>query len=64
VGDAPTIADIACFAYTQVAPDAGVELPPAVSGWLERIRALPGFMNDFVPYPANARAGAGRSIYD
>ena len=64
VGDAPTIADIACFAYTQVAPDAGVELPPAVTAWLERIRGLPGFMNDFVPYPANARAGAGRSIYD
>jgi glutathione S-transferase len=32
--------------------------------WMERLRALPGFVADLVPYPANARAGAGRSIYD
>ena len=38
--------------------------PPQVSAWLDRIRALPGFVDDFVPYPANARPGRGRSIYD
>ena len=32
--------------------------------WLERMRALPGFVDDLVPYPANARPGASRSIYD
>jgi hypothetical protein len=35
-----------------------------VSAWQDRVRALPGFMDDFVPYPANAHAGASRSIYD
>jgi glutathione S-transferase len=64
VGDAPTIADVACFAYTHVAPDAGLAHPPAVAAWLDRVRALPGFVNDLVPYPANARPGASRSIYD
>jgi glutathione S-transferase len=28
------------------------------------VRALPGFVDDFVAYPDNARPGAGRSIYD
>jgi glutathione S-transferase len=64
VGDAATIADVACFAYAHVAPDAGLEHPPAVAAWLDRVRALPGFMDDLVPYPANARPGASRSIYD
>jgi hypothetical protein len=35
-----------------------------VSGWLERVRALPRFIDDLAPYPDNARAGASRSIYD
>jgi glutathione S-transferase len=26
--------------------------------------SLPGFMDDYVPYPDNARPGRGRSIYD
>jgi glutathione S-transferase len=66
VGDSPSIADIANFAYTHVAGDAGLEPAdhPAVGAWLERIRALPGFMDDLAPYPDNARAGASRSIYD
>jgi glutathione S-transferase len=48
-----------------VAGDAGVEEArfPAVSAWLDRIRALPGFVDDFVTYPDNARPGAGTSIY-
>jgi hypothetical protein len=28
------------------------------------VSALPGFVDDLVPYPANARPGASRSIYD
>jgi glutathione S-transferase len=64
--DTPTIADIALFAYTHVADDAGFDLTghPAVSAWLDRIRALPGYANDLVPYPPNARPGASRSVYD
>lgn len=66
VGDAPTIADLGLFPYVSVAGDAGVELAhyPAVGAWLDRVRALPGFADDYVRYPDNARPGAGRSIYD
>jgi glutathione S-transferase len=64
--DTPTIADIALFGYTHVAHDAGFDLAahPAIEAWLGRVRALPGYVNDLVPYPPNARPGAGRSIYD
>jgi glutathione S-transferase len=64
VSDAPTIADVGVFAYSSRAPDAGLELPPHVAAWLERVRALPGFADDFVSYPDNARPGRSRSIYD
>jgi hypothetical protein len=55
---------VANFAYTQVAPEAGLEIPGAVAAWLDRVRALPGFTNDLQPYPDNARPEHGRSIYD
>ena len=65
VGDRPTIADVAVFAYTSRAGD--IDLDPAdwppVAAWLDRVRALPGFVDDFASYPHNARAGAGTSIY-
>ena len=66
VGDSCSIADLANFAYTHVAEDAGFRLSdyPSVSAWLERVRALPGFVDDLLPYPDNARPGASRSIYD
>jgi glutathione S-transferase len=64
VGESPTIADIGVFAYTSRAPQAGLEHPPHVSAWLDRVRALPGFVDDFIVYPDNARPGASRSIYD
>lgn len=60
VGAAPSIADVGVFAYTSVAP---VEIPQHVDAWLDRVRALPGFVDDFVTYPDNARPGAGSSIY-
>jgi glutathione S-transferase len=65
VGDACSIADLSIFAYTHVAEDAGYELAqfPAVTAWLDRVRRQPGFVADLVPYPDNARPGAGRSIY-
>jgi glutathione S-transferase len=61
-----TIADLSLFAYTHVAADAGFELDdfPSVVAWLERVRSLPGYMNDLVPYPENALPRRGRSIYD
>lgn len=43
----PTVADIACFPSTALAGDGGVDLRPyaEVRGWIERIRALPGFVS-------------------
>jgi glutathione S-transferase len=64
VGERCTIADVAVYGYGHVAGDAGLQPGPHVRAWMERLRALPGFVADLVPYPANARAGAGRSIYD
>jgi glutathione S-transferase len=66
VGERYSIADIAIYAYTHVAPDAGFALGdyPAVTQWLRRVEAQPNFVNDLEPYPANAAAGAGRSLYD
>jgi glutathione S-transferase len=66
VGDRCSIADVSNFAYTHVAEDAGHSLAdyPAVAAWLERVKQLPGFMDDLAPYPGNARPGASRSIYD
>ncbi|MBV8733255.1 MAG: glutathione S-transferase family protein, partial [Solirubrobacterales bacterium] len=44
VGQRYTIADIALYAYTHVAPEGGFELEPypAVGAWLERVRQQPG----------------------
>jgi glutathione S-transferase len=64
VGDRPTIADLSNFAYAHVAPEAGLEIPGAVAAWLDRVRALPGFIDDLRPYPDNARPEHSRSIYD
>ena len=40
-----TIADIACFPYVALAPDAGIALDtyPAIQAWIARIKALPGY---------------------
>jgi glutathione S-transferase len=63
VGDRATIADVAVYGYAHVAHEAGLQPGAHVRAWFERLRALPGFVADLEPYPANARAGAGRSIY-
>ena len=44
VGERYTIADIALYAYTHVAPEGGFELEPypAIRVWLERVAAQPG----------------------
>lgn len=46
VGDYPTIADIACFPYVALSPDAGLEHDgfPAIRNWLYAVRSLPGFV--------------------
>jgi glutathione S-transferase len=46
VGEGPTVADLALYAYTHVAHEGGFEIDrfAAIGGWLERIRALPGYV--------------------
>jgi glutathione S-transferase len=53
VGDAFSIADIALFAYTHTAPEGGIELDryPGILAWLERVRAVPGFVPELGPWP-------------
>lgn len=43
----PTIADIACMPYIGIGHEGGVPLDayPAVSAWIARIKALPGFIS-------------------
>ena len=45
-GTKPTIADIACFPNTALAPDGGVSLDPypSIRLWMRAIRSLPGFI--------------------
>lgn len=49
----PTIADIACFPYTALAGEGGIDLAPYpnVLAWIERMKRLPGF----VPMPGIAK---------
>jgi glutathione S-transferase len=44
VGDRLSLADIALYAYTHVAPEGGFELEsyPAIGAWLDRVAAEPG----------------------
>jgi glutathione S-transferase len=55
-GAAYGIADIALFGYTHCAGDGGFDLAeyPAIVGWLDRVRAAPGF----VPMPPLAAENA------
>jgi glutathione S-transferase len=66
VGSSYSVADVGLYGYVHVAEEAGLDLESfaALRAWLDRVQAQPGYMNDLAPYPANARAGASRSIYD
>ena len=45
-GTAPSMADLACFPYVALSPDAGLDHDgyPAIRSWLYRVRSLPGFV--------------------
>jgi len=61
-----TVADIAVYAYSHRAEEAGIDLTPYanVRAWFARVEGQPGYIEDVEPYGANAAPGAGRSIYD
>jgi glutathione S-transferase len=56
--EAYTVADIALYAYVHCAADAGADPREhdAVSAWLDRVEATPGFENDLAPFPEHASA--------
>lgn len=59
-GDTPTVADIAIYSYTALAPEGRLSLEayPALRTWLARFEALPGFVpvkrTPLPPLPAAA----------
>jgi glutathione S-transferase len=56
VGGDYSVADIALYAYVHCADEAGADLGPHehIAGWLERVEAQPGFVNDLEPLPPHA----------
>jgi glutathione S-transferase len=66
VAERYTIADIAIYGYCHLAGEAGLELDPypSLRAWLKRVQEQPGYVEDVMPYGANASPGAGASIYD
>lgn len=46
-GKQPTLADLACYAYTARAPEGGISLQPYpnIRKWLDGVEALPGFVS-------------------
>src|SRR5829696_510939 len=53
-----SVADIALYAYVHCADEAGADLGrhEHIGGWIERVEAQPGFVNDLEPLPAHASA--------
>jgi len=51
----PTVGDIACFPYTAMAGEGGIDLAPYpnILRWIERVKRLPGF----IPMPGIPVAG-------
>lgn len=50
VGREPTIADVAVYGYTHLAPEIDLALPPHVAAWCARISALPGYVRGAIAY--------------
>ena len=46
VGSGPTIADIALYGYTHVAPEGGYDLAPYpnINAWISRLQQIPGYV--------------------
>lgn len=46
IGDAPTVADLACFPHVALAEDGGLSLDryPGIRHWLTHFKSLPGFI--------------------
>lgn len=58
VGEQPSLADLANYAYVARAPEGGVALTPypGIRSWLARIEALPGFVPMMQVHPSRGAA--------
>jgi glutathione S-transferase len=66
VSDRYTVADLCLYGYMHAAGDAGIDMAsfPSLEPWFERVRSRPGHVADLEGFPANARPGSSKSIYD
>ncbi len=55
VDDRASVADLAVYGYTHLAPEIDLPLGPHVRAWCDRIAALPGYVAGAVRYDASAR---------
>jgi glutathione S-transferase len=60
VGDRPTIADVALYAYTHLAGDLDLAMGPSLTRWCRRLEALPGHVAGPGPYDAAALLSPAR----
>src|SRR5207249_156329 len=65
VGERYSIADIAVYAYSHLAPEPGIDVSDYghFRAWLDRVTEQDDFLDDLEPYPPNASVVAGKSIY-
>jgi glutathione S-transferase len=54
VGTTPSIADIAVYAYTHLAPEIDLALPPHVAAWCARVAAVPRYLRAQIQYDPKA----------
>ena len=61
IGDAPTIADLSLCGYLYWPDEFGVDWTdwPNIAGWLERIRALPGWVHPYQLMPGHPLPSRG-----
>lgn len=58
VGDRASVADLAVYAYTHLAPEIDLPLGPHVVAWCRRIEQLPGYVGGALKYDASAQLRA------
>jgi glutathione S-transferase len=54
LGDTPSVADLAVYAFTHLAPEIELALPAHVAAWCARIAALPGYVRGTIKYDPKA----------
>jgi glutathione S-transferase len=56
LGAEPSLADLAVYAYTHLAPEIDLPLPAHVTAWCQRVTELPGYVRGALRYDPAANA--------